>query len=107
MTIRTAAGNSDPPWKRTFLPLPRCASRATFFADEDDDGDGATRAGAYLGVLRNGGRRVAGARSRASAAYASATARGDAAPVTHSRPAAPIRSSAPRSATILASAVVN
>ena len=28
-------GKIEPPWKRTFLPLPREASLATFLADDD------------------------------------------------------------------------
>ena len=44
MTRDDCEGNTDPPWNRTFLPLPRCASLATFLADDDEDV--ATRAGA-------------------------------------------------------------
>ena len=33
-TTAITVGNKVPPWKRTFLPLPFCARRATFFADE-------------------------------------------------------------------------
>ena len=39
-------GNSVPPWKRTFLPLPFWASLAAFFVDDEET----TRARCYRRV---------------------------------------------------------
>ena len=68
-TSATAIGKTEPPWKRTFLPLPREASLATFLADDD----GATRMRGYrlpesklghasLGSTRRSGPRTPGQR---------------------------------------------
>src|SRR4051812_34782186 len=69
-TAMTAIGKMVPPWKRTFLPLPREASLATFLADDDE----ATKKRGYRlreskpdhGWPFNGGRCNPGREARAS-----------------------------------------
>src|SRR4029079_6075980 len=89
-TSTTAIGKIDPPWKRTFLPLPLDASLATFLADDDE----ATKMRGYrLGESKRGQGRAVRRRpfnSMMSSAYILATEAGEAAPSTHCRPRAPI-----------------
>src|SRR3954467_3548402 len=77
-TAMTASGKILPPWKRTFLPLPREASLATFLADDDD----ATKMRGYrLAASKQGHRPVRRPpfNSTIRSAYIRAIAEGDAA----------------------------
>src|SRR3954449_11333705 len=91
-TRTTAIGKTVPPWKRTFLPLPREASLATFLADDDE----ATKKRGYrLGESKRVHRLAARRRwfnSTISSAYILAMEAGDAAASTHSRPETAISS---------------
>src|SRR6476660_2270184 len=84
-TRATAMGKIEPPWKRTFLPLPREASLATFLADDDV----ATKVRGYrVPESKLSHRRRFNSTIRS--AYDLATAAGDAACSTQLRPLWPI-----------------
>src|SRR3954453_9111570 len=85
-TAMTAIGKMVPPWKRTFLPLPREGSLATFLADDDE----ATRKRGYRRGESKPDHGWAVQRrwfnSRMRSAYIRAIEAGDAAASTHCPP---------------------